>query len=207
MTLNRHSAGAGSPLVFLMAGAAAASAGCASVSPPFNGMKDAQMTVYRLQNFEPPPAPAQAAAGGLQLPPQIQQWITAGASLLPAGLLPPGLLPGGAPAAAPAADAQRFHGFRILEWQPINDASVKSDVIDLFGHGSNFQNVPSSCMFAEFGFAMAQPNAPAPADVLVSLSCEEVQAFNFAWPYPQTGVTPDSSKKVASIAQRVFQGR
>jgi hypothetical protein len=43
--------------------------------------------------------------------------------------------------------------------------------------------------------------------VLVSLSCEQVQAFNFAWPYPQTGVTPDSSKKVASIAQRVFQGR
>jgi hypothetical protein len=61
-------------------------------------------------------------------------------------------------------------------------------------------------MFAEFGFAIAQANAP-PADVLVSLSCEQVQAFNFAWPYPQTGVTPDSSKKVASIAQRVFQGR
>lgn len=179
------------------------------MSPPFNGMKDAQMTVYRLQNFEPPAA-AQAqtpAAGGLQLPPQIQQWITAGASLLPPGLLPPGLVPGTAPPTAPAPDAQRFHGFRILEWQPVNDAGVKGDVIDLFGHGANFQNATSNCMFAEFGFAMAQPNAPTPADVLVSLSCEQVQAFNFAWPYPQTGVTPDSSKKVASIAQRVFQGR
>jgi hypothetical protein len=214
MTLDAHSPSTGTTTrCFLLPAAAAlialsALAGCASVSPPFNGMKDTQMTVYRLQNFEPPPtAQAQTpAAGGFQLPPQIQQWITAGASLLPPGLLPPGLVPGSAPA-APAPDAQRFHGFRILEWQPVNDAGVKSDIIDLFGHGSNFQNATSNCMFAEFGFAMAQPNAPTPADVLVSLSCEQVQAFNFAWPYPQTGVTPDSSKKVASIAQRVFQGR
>jgi hypothetical protein len=185
-------------------------AGCASLTPPFNGMKDAQMTVYRLQNYEPPPttAPAApAATGGLQLPPQIQQWITAGASLLPAGLLPPGLLPGSTPPAPPAPDAQRFHGFRILEWQPVNDAGVKGDIVDLFGHGSNFQNTPASCMYAEFGFAIAQVNAPTPADVLVSLSCEQVQAFNFAWPYAQTGVTPASAQKVTSIAQRVFQGR
>ena len=189
------------------AAALVASTGCASVSPPFNGMKGSQMTVYRLQNFEPPPAAPSTAVGGLQLPPQIQQWITAGASLLPPGLLPPGLLPGTAPTAPAAPDAQRFHGFRILEWQPVNDAGVKSDIVDLFGHGSNFQNAPPTCMYAEFGFAIAQANAPTPADVLVSLSCEQVQAFNFAWPYAQTGVTPDSSKKVASIAQRVFQGR
>src|SRR5579863_2401582 len=76
--------------------------GCASLSPPFDQMKASQMTVYRLQNFEPP-AQAQAGAaplGGLALPPQIQQWITAGASLLPPGLLPPGLLPGTSPQAA-----------------------------------------------------------------------------------------------------------
>jgi hypothetical protein len=207
MILDGHSvAGGHSPLLFTMAAALTASMGCASVSPPFNGMKDARMTVYRLQNFEPPPAVQAPTTGGMQLPPQIQQWITAGASLLPPGLLPSGLLPGSAPAAPATPDAQRFHGFRILAWQPVNDASVKSDIIDLFGHGSNFQNTAPSCMFAEFGFAMAQPNA-APADVLVSLSCEQVQAYNFAWPYPQTGVTPDSSKKVASIAQRVFLGQ
>jgi hypothetical protein len=193
-------------VAFAAATALAASTGCSSLSPPFNGLKDAQMTVYRLQNFEPPPTAAPAAVGGLQLPPQIQQWITAGASLLPQGLLPPGLLPNTAPPAPAAPDAQRFHGFRVLEWQPVNDAGVKSDIVDLFGHGSNFQNTPPTCMFAEFGFALGQANAP-PADVLVSLSCEQVQGFNFAWPYPQTGVTPDSSKKVASIAQRVFQGR
>jgi len=185
------------------------SAGCASLTPPFDQMKGSQMTVYRLQNFEPP-AQAQASAGapgGLQLPPQIQQWITAGASLLPPGLLPPGLIPGTAPQAAAAPDAQRFHGFRILDYRQVDDAGIKGDIVDLFGHGSNFQSSPASCMYAEFGYAIAQPNAPTPADILVSLSCEQVAGYNFAWPYPQTGITPDSSKKLGAIAQRVFQGR
>lgn len=183
--------------------------GCASLSPPFDKMKDQAMTVYRLQNYDVPQAPqAQGApAATLQLPPQIQQWIQAGASLLPPGLLPPGLLPGSAPAAAPAAaDAPRFHGFRILDYQQVSDAAVNHDIVDVFGHGSNFQNGTSNCMFAEFGFAMAEAGGPT-ADLLVSLSCEQVQVFNINWPYPQTGLTPDSSKKIVSIAQRVFQGR
>jgi hypothetical protein len=181
--------------------------GCASsLTPPFDKMKDSQMTLYRLQNFEPPQAQA-AAAGGLSLPPQIQQWVTAGASLLPPGLLPPGLLPGTAPQAAAAPEAPRFHGFRILDYRQISDQSTKGDIVDLFGHGSNFQSSPPSCMYAEFGYAIAQQSAPVPADILVSLSCEQVQTFNFAWPYPQTGITPDASKKLASVAQRVFQGR
>jgi hypothetical protein len=197
------------PLALAAAATLALSTGCASLSPPFDQMKGSQMTVYRLQNFEPP-AQAQAGAaplGGFALPPQIQQWITAGASLLPPGLLPPGLLPGTAPQAAPAADAQRFHGFRILDYRQVDDASVKSDIVDLFGHGSNFQSAPATCMYAEFGYAIAQPNAPTPADILVSLSCEQVQSFNFNWPYPQTGITPDSSKKIGAIAQRVFRGQ
>ncbi len=191
--------------------AAATGAGCAALAPPFDTMKESQMTVYRLQNFEPQTAPPAAQTSGtpaFQLPPQIQQWITAGASLLPAGLLPPGLLPGSPPPAAPVAqDAPRFHGFRILEWQPVNDAGVKGDIAALFGHASNFQPQNSNCLFAEFGFALAQTTSTTPADVLVSLSCADVQAFNFNWPHSQTGVTPDAAKKVASIAQRVFQGR
>lgn len=186
-----------------------ASSACASISPPFDGMKDASMTVLRLQNFEAPPQAPQAAGpalAGLSLPPQITQWITAGASLLPPGLLPPGLLPGAAATPPPAADAPRFHGFRILEGQPVNDATTKSDIIDSFGHGLNFQDTTSNCMFAEFGFAMAEPGAP-PAEILVSLSCEQVQGYNFAWPYSRTGISPAASQKVVSIAQRVFQGR
>jgi hypothetical protein len=188
--------------------AAAAGTGCASLSPPFSEMKGSQMTMYRLQNFEPPTPPqAQAPQTGLQLPPQIQQWIAAGASLLPPGLLPPGLLPGAAPLPPPAPDAPRFHGFRILEWQPVNDSGVKGDIVDTFGHASNFTNPQFNCMYAELGFAIAQPSNPTPADILVSLSCQQVASFNFAWPYPQTGITPDTEKKLAQIAQKVFAGR
>src|SRR5580700_9075329 len=93
-----------------------AATGCSSLSPPFDQMKSSQITLYRLQNYSPPAQAATPALGGFQLPPQIQQWVTAGASLLPPGLLPPGLIPGTAPAAPAAPDAQRFHGFRILEW-------------------------------------------------------------------------------------------
>jgi hypothetical protein len=187
--------------------AGAMSTGCGSIAPPFNQMKGSQMTLYRLQNFEPPQQTTQAPAqGGFQLPPQIQQWIQAGASLLPPGLLPPGLVPGSAAAPPAAADAPRFHGFRILEWQPIADSSVKGDVVDTLGHSANFTSPQTSCMYAELGFAIAQPDSPTPADILVSLSCQQVQAFNFAWPYPQTGITPDTEKRFAQVAQKVFAG-
>jgi hypothetical protein len=193
-----------------LAGAIASGTGCASLSPPFSEMKGSQMTVYRLQNFELPPQQAQAqapAVAGLQLPPQIQQWIAAGASLLPPGLLPPGLLPGTAAPPPPPPDAPRFHGFRILEWQPVNDPSVQNDILDTFGHSSGFTTPQFACKYAELGFAMARPNNQVPADVLVSLSCQQVDAFNFVWPYPQTGITPDTEKKFAQIAQKVFAGR
>jgi hypothetical protein len=190
----------------LVAGALfAGGAGCASISPPFDRMKDQPLTVYRLQNYEAP-TPLALPVATAQLPPQIQQWIAAGASLLPPGLLPPGLLPGTAPAPPTTADVPRFHNFRVLDYQVITDAGQNHDMVDLFGHASNFQAASSGCMYAEFGFAMAQPNGPT-ADILVSLSCEQVQAFNIHWPYPQTGLTPDASKKIVAIAQRVFQGR
>lgn len=187
--------------------AATSSAGCASLSPPFDTMKGSAMTVYRLQNFEAPEqAPASAAPSGLQLPPQIQQWIQAGASLLPPGLLPPGLIPGAAAPAPIAPDAPRFHGFRILEWQAVNDAGVKGDILATFGHASSFAAAQSTCMYAELGFAIAQSNGPTPADILVSLSCEDIQAYNFVWPYSQMGITPDTEKKFAQIEQKVFVG-
>jgi hypothetical protein len=186
---------------------AVSSAGCASLSPPFDTMKGGQMTVYRLQNFEAPQQAPAAAPSGLQLPPQIQQWIQAGASLLPPGLLPPGLVPGAASPASVAPDAPRFHGFRILEWQAVNDAGVKGDILATFGHSSSFNSAQSTCMYAELGFAIAQANNPTPADILVSLSCQDVQAYNFAWPYSQMGITPDAEKKFAQIEQRVFVGR
>ena len=70
-------------------------------------------------------------------------------------------------------------------------------------------------MYAEFGFQIGQPmpggtvqgapNPNAPADILVSLSCEQVQMFNHGWPYgTKTGLTPDASQKIMAVIRRSF---
>jgi hypothetical protein len=188
-----------------------AATGCQpALSPPFDTMKGAQMTVYRLQNYVPPAsAQPSPAVGGIQLPPQIQQWITAGASLLPPGLLPPGLLPGTSAVVAP--DASRFPagptGFPILSTQQVMDPGVASEILDTLGHPSSFQPPTQSCMYAELGIAIQQPPpATQPADFLVSLSCMQIQAVGMQWPYQNTGLTEASEHKFASILQRVFGG-
>ncbi|MBC7017943.1 hypothetical protein G6O44_24800 [Salmonella enterica subsp. enterica serovar Enteritidis] len=73
-------------------------------------------------------------------------------------------------------------------------------------------------MFAEFGFQIGYGSpttgpaaAPAaggvPADILVSLSCDQVQMFNYAWPYgTKTGLTSDSAKKIVALVQKAFGG-
>jgi hypothetical protein len=185
--------------------------GCqASISPPFDQMKGAQMTVYRLQNYVPPsPPPASPALGGMQLPPQIQQWISAGASLIPPGLLPPGLLPGTSPAPV-QGDTQRFpptpQGFPILGYQQVTDPALANDILETLGHPSNFQPPAQSCMYAELGIAIAQAGNPQPADFLVSLSCMQIQASNMQWPYQNTGLNAESEKRFAAILQRAFGG-
>jgi hypothetical protein len=191
--------------------ALAGTTGCQpGLSPPFDTMKGAQMTVYRLQNYVPPTTtPAAPALGGIQLPPQIQQWISAGASLIPPGLLPPGLLPGTSPAPV-QGDTQRFpptpQGFPILGYQQVTDPGLASDILDTLGHASNFQPPSQSCMYAELGIAIAQAGNPQPADFLVSLSCMQIQASNMQWPYQNTGLNQESEKKFAAILQRAFGG-
>src|SRR5437762_10536961 len=112
--------------------------GCAgNPVAPFDSMKNAPMTAYRLQNYEPPPvvAAAPTAPGQIPgLPPEIQKWVQAGASMLPPGLLPPGLIPGtGAPAPAPVDNTPRFHNFRVLG-MPANviDPKLRDELIDIF---------------------------------------------------------------------------
>ena len=194
--------------------------GCSSaLSQPFASMKSQPVTIYRLQNYEPPQAAATPGLPAAGIPPQIQQWLTAGAQLLPPGLLPPGLLPGGAPAPAAAADVPRFHNFRILGSMAVTDKTQHDDVIDLFGHESNFTQPKQSCMFAEFGFQIgygAPPGAPIgtapaggqpPADILVSLSCDQVSMVGYQWPYnTKNGLTTDSAKKIVAMVQKAFGG-
>jgi hypothetical protein len=196
-----------------------ASTSCSSsLSQPFAGLKSQPITIFRLQNFEPPMQQAGTAVPGANMiPPQIQQWLSAGAAMLPPGLLPPGLLPGGTPAAPAAQNVPRFYNFRILQTVQVTDKQQAEDILDLFGKDSNFQVPSQQCMYAEFGFQVGQPPAPGapqgmpstapPADILVSLSCDQVQMFNYGWPYGQkTGLGPDTQKKLSAILRKAFGG-
>jgi hypothetical protein len=190
-----------------------ASAGCSSsLAQPFAGMKSQPITIYRLQNFEPTPSAGATGTAPAGIPPQIQQWLTAGARLLPPGLLPPGLLPGATPTAV-ATDVPRFHNFRILASMTITDKTQHDEVLDLFGKESSFEAPRQNCMYAEFGFqigggaaagTMPAGGAP-PADMLVSLSCDQAAIFNYGWPHgKKSGLTEDSAKRVIAIAQKAF---
>jgi hypothetical protein len=98
----------------------------------------------------------------------------------------------------------------------ITDKTMREDILDLFGKESNFQTPKQSCMYAEFGFQIGQapppgvqgaPTMSLPADILVSLSCDQVQMFNYGWPYgSKTGLGPDTSKKIIAIVQKAFGG-
>jgi hypothetical protein len=188
-------------------------AGCAgSPVAPFDSFKNAPITAYRLQNYEPPPQPVAlpgAAAPSLipGLPAEIQKWVQAGASMLPPGLIPPGLIPGATATTTPAAQAdtaQRFNGFRIIA-MPVNvtDQKQRDELIDIFGFEKNFDNTHANCVYAEFGFSFARIQQ-APADVLVSMSCDQVQAQNFIWPHKYTGLTPDTVNRITKLAQTLF---
>ena len=190
-------------------------AGCSSsLAQPFEAMKSQPITVHRLLDFEQQQA-QNGTVGGVQIPPQIQQWLQGAGALLPPGLIPPGLLPGTTP--PPAENVQRFYNFRIVGTTSVTDSKTHQEILELFGKESNFQNPRQSCMYAEFGFQIGQPmpggtvqgapNPNAPADILVSLSCETVQMFNHSWPYgTKTGLTPEASKKVLEIVRKTFGG-
>jgi hypothetical protein len=184
--------------------------GCAgNPVAPFDNMKQAPMTAYRLQNYEPPPqAAATPTAPGMipGLPPEIQKWVQAGASMLPPGLLPPGLIPGATPAAPTVDNTPRFHNFRVLG-MPANviDPKLRDELVDIFGFEKNFDDTHGSCVYAEFGFSFARIGQP-PADVLVSLSCDQVQAQNFMWPHKSTGLTPDTAARISKVSQSIFGG-
>ncbi|MEI7895139.1 MAG: hypothetical protein WCI05_18735 [Myxococcales bacterium] len=183
--------------------------GCASLAPPFDRMKGQPITVYRLQNFEGQAAPTSPPTSqGTSLGFPGAEWAQKAApflqGLLPPNLIPPGILPGTQPG-APQAQQQRFENFPILGYQQPSDAALKSDILDTFGKGSHFVTDRDTCMFPEFGFALAQADGTQ-AHILVSLSCRQVQARGFVWPHANVGIPNETAKKIADIAKRTFPG-
>lgn len=188
--------------------------GCAShPAAPFDTLKNSGATLLRLQNYEPPAQqqPGVAAVPGLPnlIPPQIQQWAQQAApalqQLLPPGLLPPGLLQA-TPLPQQAAQEFRFHDRRVLGTAQIADADLREQLAELLGDEDNFQLEHQPCNYAELGLGWAtQANMP-PYEVLISFSCNNIQAAQgFAWPHATgIGMKPKLVEGLTKIVQQLF---
>ncbi len=198
--------------------------GCAgSPASPFNQLAQAPITVYRLQNYQDQTAatatPTPATTGtqiipGLPIPippefqPQVQQAQSMICGFLPPGS--PGCTPAGATPAMPTTPAVQnaplFEGYRIIGQAQVMDSKLHDELIDIFGYDKNFGTKKSPCMFPELGVSFGAGGAQPPADVLVSFSCNQVQARNFPWPHPDNGLQDDTVKKLSAVIQKLFGG-
>ncbi len=185
--------------------------GCAS-SPvaPFNQLEKSNLLVFRLQNYEPPaaqPAAANQAAPILQnLPPEIQSWIQQGAQALPQ-LIPPGLLGNLNPTTAPPAqEVPRFYGYRILGQTQVADPDLKKQLAELFGSKDNFEAPKMTCVYPELGFSFGPGPGQPSNDLVVSFSCNQVQARSFPWPHAYTGMTSNTVSELTQIVKKLWPG-
>jgi hypothetical protein len=198
--------------------AALALFGCGSApAKPFDTLKTANLSAFRLQNFEPPAAApgAPPAAGGIPgLPPEITQWAQQALpglqQFLPPGLLPPGMLQGMAqpPQAVQAAQAPRFPmsqpNFIILGQAQVIDPDLKEQLGKLLGDPDNFQADHANCMYAEMGLSFTSSVGGPPNDMLISYSCNQVEARSFAWPHPNRGMKPETVENLAALVQKIW---
>jgi hypothetical protein len=203
-------------------GAAALSLGCAGKpAAPFDTLKTANLTAYRLQNNEPAPLIAAATPGAAApvipgLDPNIQNSITAGVAalqkLIPPGLQIPGLaLPGAAatPGASPLGDTTpRFQTFRILAQQQVLDADLKDKLGALLGDASNFDNTYARCapnvFYPEIGLSFATAPGAQSNDLLVSMGCNQIVSRTFSWPHPSTGMKASTVSDLSEILTKIF---
>lgn len=198
--------------------ACVAAVGCATTAPPFDSIKNANTTLLRLQNYEPPAAaPIGVAPGGVPvipgIPPEIQQWAQQAApalqQLLPPGLLPPGLLGGAAPLPpSPQAQQQgfRFHNRLVLGTAQVMDKDLREDLGKLLGDEDNFQLEHQPCDYAELGMGWSpQPGMP-PYEILISFSCNNIRAAQgFAWPHATgIGMKPKLVEGLTQVIQKLF---
>jgi len=203
-----------STLALAAAATLATLTGCAGTpAAPFDQLKTANLTAYRLQNANATATaatPSATAAPALTipgLPPEMNAWIQQGAAGLSAVL--PGLLPGAAAAVLPAADTTpRFHDFRILSQTQVLDPDLKESLGKLLGDKDSFDNADARCaanvFYADLGLSFTSNVGAAPNDLLISFQCNQVVSRSFAWPHPATGMKPDTVKKLSEIVLKIF---
>jgi len=204
-------------LIAVTAVSALSLAACGGAAAPFDRLTDSQVTVYRLQNYEPPAAATPAATQpgalpqlipGLTIPPEIQTWVQQGAQGL-GGLLPGLQIPGittPATPTQPVADAPRFEGFRIIGQSQVLDPKLREKLIDIFGNESNFDEKAGACLYPELGVSYPQAPPMLPYDILISFSCNRIEPKNFQWPHPNRGIKKETVQKFSAVTQQLFGG-
>ena len=53
------------------------------------------------------------------------------------------------------------------------------------------------------GLSFSSSTGAPPNDVLISYSCNQMQAHNFIWPHPTTGMTPETQQKLSEIVPKL----
>jgi hypothetical protein len=180
--------------------------GCAARTAPFDQLDRAQVTVLRLQQPQAPQSPlGQMGLPAIPgIPPEVQQMGQQVLQNLPN--LVPGLqnaLPGMIPGAQPQQQLPQFKGYAIVAQMPLADEKLKDELLDIFGHESNFAPATQPCFTPGMGFVFQQPNAPE-VDLLVSLSCGQAKMDGARWPYAINGFTPESRAGIARIYEKLF---
>jgi len=188
--------------------------GCAGTpAAPFDQLKTANLTAYRLQNADATPVVAGAATTpGVApiaipgLPPEMNAWLQQGAAAVSQVL--PGLLPGAAAVLPQADTTPRFHDFRILSQTQVLDPDLKESLGKLLGDKDSFDNAQARCaanvFYADMGLSFTSTAGPTPNDLLISFQCNQVVSRSFAWPHPATGMKPDTVKKLSEIVLKIF---
>lgn len=180
--------------------------GCAARSAPFDQMDRAQITVLRLAQPQPQPAPAAGLPGlpGLPIPPQAvqagQQILQGLQNALP-GVIPN--LPGMTPQPPQQQQLPQFKGFSIIGQQPVADAGLRDELLDIFGHESNFSPQTQACFSPGMGIVFSRPNGPE-VDLLISLSCNQAKMDGDRWPHPVNGFTPETRDHLGKIYEKLF---
>lgn len=187
--------------------------GCARTAP-FDELDKAPMTIMRLGQPPPPPAPVAMPSTGTPLipglPPDLQkmgeQVLQGAGQILPPGLIPPGLIPGAQPqpTAVPQQQTPMFKAWAIVA-PPIQnvDDETREEILDIFGDEDSFQADRPNCFSPGMGISITRNGQP-PVDLMISLSCAQAQGDGFKWPYKANGFTTDTSDRLSKIFQKFF---
>jgi hypothetical protein len=169
-------------------------AGCKARSP-FEEQGPVAIRVARLAPYE--------RRGSEPLPAEIEKWLAAGASQLPADLVPPGLLVAGTPLPRWEPDAPTFLSFHEIESRKTSETMARDFLGWARDEAGDEQGAP--CMYPEFGLDITRGGGTPDAQVLVSLACGQARVFVSGQAPQDLGMSKRARAHFAGMVARVFR--